>query len=118
MQTVCGTQVSSGRAILETSQDDGGGGGEVLCNYTVVMDNGGGEQSSPTKCWGRTIENWEGGWVTGILQTYSGESSKFYFDTTKILYPPPAKQLAIKNNDHSLNKFLIKFQKKIANDYV
>lgn len=29
-----------------------------------------------------------GGWVTGILQTYSGESSKFYFDTTKILYPP------------------------------
>ena len=27
--------------------------------------------------------------VTGILQTYSGESSKFYFDTTKILYPPP-----------------------------
>lgn len=32
-----------------------------------------------------------GGWVTGILQTYSGESSKFYFDTTKILYPP-AKQ--------------------------
>lgn len=26
-----------------------------------------------------------GGWVTGILQTYSGESSKFYFDTTKIL---------------------------------
>lgn len=34
-----------------------------------------------------------GGWVTGILQIYSGESSKFYFDTTKILYPPPpAKQ--------------------------
>lgn len=27
MQTVCGTQVSSGRAILETSQDEGGGGG-------------------------------------------------------------------------------------------
>ena len=46
MQTVCGTQVSTGRAILETSQDDGGGGGEVLCNYTVVMDNGGGGGNS------------------------------------------------------------------------
>ena len=38
MQTVCGTQVSSGRAILETSQDEGGG--EVSWNHTVVMDNG------------------------------------------------------------------------------
>lgn len=38
MQTVCGTQVSSGRAILETSQDEGGG--EVSRNHTVVMDNG------------------------------------------------------------------------------
>ena len=34
--------------------------------------------------------------VTGILQTYSGESSKFYFDTTKILHPPPPRQ-AISN---------------------
>ena len=42
MQTVCGTQVSSGRAILEISQDEGGGGGggEVSWNHTVVMDNG------------------------------------------------------------------------------
>ena len=91
MQTVCGTQVSSGRAILETSQDEGGGGGEVSWNHTVVMDNGWGgtsrrQQSAKGELW--KIRR---GWVTGILQTYSGESSKFYFDTTKILYPP-AKQ--------------------------
>lgn len=92
MQTVCGTQVSSGRAILETSQDEGGGGGEVSWNHTVVMDNGwGGTSRRQQSAKGELWKIRRGGWVTGILQTYSGESSKFYFDTTKILYPP-AKQ--------------------------
>lgn len=90
MQTVCGTQVSSGRAILETSQDEGGG--EVSRNHTVVMDNGWGGPVVANKVLRESYGKLGGGWVTGILQTYSGESSKFYFDTTKILYPPPAKQ--------------------------
>ena len=56
MQTVCGTQVSSGRAILQTSQDEGGGGGEVSWNHTVVMDNGWGgtsrrQQSAKGELW-------------------------------------------------------------------
>ena len=89
MQTVCGTQVSSGRAILETSQDEGGGGGEVSRNHTVVMDNGWGGPVVANKVLRESYGKLGGGWVTGILQTYSGESSKFYFDTTKILYPPP-----------------------------
>ena len=94
MQTVCGTQVSSGRAILEISQDEGGGGGggEVSWNHTVVMDNGWGGPVVANKVLRESYGKLGGGWVTGILQTYSGESSKFYFDTTKILYPPPAKQ--------------------------
>ena len=86
MQTVCGTQVSSGRAILETSQDEGGG--EVSRNHTVVMDNGWGGPVVANKVLRESYGKLGGGWVTGILQTYSGESSKFYFDTTKILYPP------------------------------
>lgn len=93
MQTVCGTQVSSGRAILEISQDEGGWGGEVSWNHTVVMDNGWGGPVVANKVLRESYGKLGGGWVTGILQTYSGESSKFYFDTTKILYPPPpAKQ--------------------------
>ena len=90
MQTVCGTQVSSGRAILEISQDEGGG--EVSWNHTVVMDNGWGGPVVAKKVLRESYGKLGGGWVTGILQTYSGESSKFYFDTTKILYPPPAEQ--------------------------
>lgn len=96
MQTVCGTQFSSGRAILETSQDEGGGGGEVSWNHTVVMDNGWGGPVVANKVLRESYGKLGGGWVTGILQTYSGESSKFYFDTTKILYPPPRQAISNK----------------------
>lgn len=94
MQTVCGTQVSSGRAILEISQDEGGE--EVSWNHTVVMDNGWGGPVVANKVLRESYGKLGGGWVTGILQTYSGESSKFYFDTTKILYPPPRQAISNK----------------------
>lgn len=73
MQTVCGTQVSSGRAILEISQDEGGGGGggEVSWNHTVVMDNGWGGPVVANKVLRESYGKLGGGWVTGILQTYS-----------------------------------------------
>lgn len=75
---------------------EGGGGGEVSWNHTVVMDNGWGGPVVANKVLRGSYGKLGGGWVTGILQTYSGESSKFYFDTTKILYPPPRQAISNK----------------------
>ena len=91
MQTVCGTQVSSGRAILETSQDDGGGGGEVLCNYTVVMDNGGGGNSRRQQsAKGELLKIGRGGGSQEYYKPIVGNQVNFISTQPKSFTPPPS----------------------------
>ena len=90
MQTVCGTQVSSGRAILETSQDEGGGGGEVSRNHTVVMDNGWGGPVVANKVLRESYGKLGGG---GGSQEYykpiAGNQVNFISTQPKSFTPPP-----------------------------
>lgn len=92
MQTVCGTQVSSGRAILETSQDEGGGGGEVSWNHTVVMDNGWGGPVVANKVPRESYGKLGGG--NGSQEYYKpivGNQVNF-ISTQPKSFTPPAKQ--------------------------
>ena len=78
---------------------------------------GGGNSRRQQSAEGELLKIGRGGGSQEYYKPVVGNQVNF-ISTQPKSFTPPAKQLAIKNNDHSLNKFLIKFQKKIANDYV
>ena len=90
MQTVCGTQVSSGRAILETSQDEEGGGGEVSRNHTVVMDNGWGGPVVANKVLRESYGKLGGGGSQEYYKPIVGNQVNFISTQPKSFTPPPS----------------------------